>query len=169
MGGFFHGRFFGMSRNNLRRHATAEHLLHKDLWPTPNKTFCTTIAYKELFAVWWSCALWSHEWAGLTITVHVDNEGVRGMLLTGTCTSQNPSYMKLLRAIFWLAATGMFRLRPTRITSEANILADRLSRNGRRSEDFKAAFAEWQAAFADTPAFYPRSMSPLALATERMP
>ena len=35
--------------------------------------------------------------------------------------------------------------------------------------DFRAAFAEWRAAFADMPAFYPRSMSPPVLSTERLP
>ena len=165
IGGFFDGQTFGASFAQLARHATAQHLRHRDLWPPHgaesttalSRPTCNTIGYKELFAVWWACILWSSSWAGLIIVVHVDNEGVRGMLTTGTCTAHNAAYMKLLRAIFWLSATNGFRIYPTRITSADNILADRLSRGSAEASDFHAALDEWRRRAASQPRCLPRN------------
>ena len=112
--------------------------------------------------------MWSAEWAGLTIIIHVDNEGVRGMLTSGTCTSNNPSYMKLLRAIFWLSAFRGFRIRSTRITTTDNLLADRLSRGTHDAPDFRQALSEWQLQAAMQPRLLARDHIDRLHALERL-
>ena len=176
IGGFFNGKYFGSSFSQLAKHATPFHLSNRDLWPphsasavaASKRTTCTHIGYKELFAVWWACVLWSADWAGLTIIIHVDNEGVRGMLMSGTCTSNNPSYMKLLRAIFWLSATRGFRIRSTRITTDDNLLADRLSRGTHDAPDFRQALAAWRLLAAAQPRLLPRGHIDRLHALERL-
>ena len=176
IGGFFDGKYFGSSFSQLAKHATSFHLANRDLWPPHSasavaafqRPTTTHIGYKELFAVWWACVLWSADWAGLTITIHVDNEGVRGMLTSGTCTSNNPSYMKLLRAIFWLSASRGFRIRSTRITTDDNLLADRLSRGTHKAPDFRQALAEWQLQAATQPRLLARDHIDRLHALERL-
>ena len=176
IGGFFDGKCFGSSFNQLAKHANSFHLANRDLWPPHSasavaavqRPTTTHIGYKELFAVWWACALWSAEWAGLTIIIHVDNEGVRGMLTSGTCTSNNPSYMKLLRAIFWLSAFRGFRIRSTRITTTDNLLADRLSRGTHDAPDFRQALSEWQLQAAMQPRLLARDHIDRLHALERL-
>ena len=176
IGGFFNGACFGSTFSQLAKHATPLHLEHRDLWPphsasavaATKRPTCTHIGYKELFAVWWACILWSTDWAGLTIIIHVDNEGVRGMLNSGTCTSPNPSYMKLLRAIFWLSATRGFRVKATRISTVDNLLADRLSRGTQDAADFRQALAEWRQQATLQPRLLPRDHIDRLRALERL-
>ena len=178
IGGFFNGRTFAATFAQLARRANALHLQHRDLWPPHSDTAvaaatrptCNTIGYKELFAVWWACALWSSDWAGLTIIVHVDNDGAKGMLNSGTCRSHNPAYMKLLRAIFWLSATRGFRIRATRISTGDNILADRLSRGIHDAADYRSALAAWHTGTfaASQPRCLPRDHIDRLRALERL-
>ena len=162
IGGFFDGATFGGTFGQLEDIAGPGHLKHRDLWPPPflagpgGKPTLPSIGYKELFAVWWACVLWGPSWGGLTIIVHVDNEGAEGMLNSGTCRSHNPAYQKLLRRIFWLSALGCFRLRATRITTEDNVLADRLSRGTHAAPDYHAAFRAWKLRAATLPRCLPR-------------
>lgn len=176
IGGFFNGRTFAATFAQMSRRANPLHLQHRDLWPPHSadapaasaRPTCNTIGYKELFAVWWACALWSDEWAGLTIIVNVDNEGAKGMINSGTCRAHNPAYMKLLRAIFWLSATRGFRLHATRISTDDNILADRLSRGIHDADDYRQALETWRQLAASLPQCLPRDHVSRLRALERL-
>ena len=176
IGGFFDGNTFACTFANLGAHALQAHKDHRDLWPPHDPTgpdaqlrsHCATIGYKELFAVWWACVQWSSDWAGLTIIVNVDNEGAKGMLNSGTCHSHNTAYMKLLRAVFWLSALRGFRLVATRITTDDNILADRLSRGVPNDPAYIAELANWRRSTRSASRCLPRDSIERFHALERL-
>ena len=76
--------------------------------------------------------------------------------------------MKLLRAIFWLSATRGFRIRSTRITTDDNLLADRLSRGTHDAPDFRQALAAWRLLAAAQPRLLPRGHIDRLHALERL-
>lgn len=155
IGGFFNGDYFSCKINKLAKHATAEHKQHRELWPgSRKKSTKDKIGYKELFALWWACVHWGPRWRGYTITAHIDNSGVRGMLSTGTCTSKNTEYMRLIRAVFWLMAVHGFRLLPKEISTKENKLSDILSREGPSQLFFDSA-AAWRVATDALPLHVP--------------
>lgn len=78
----------------------------------------------------WPILVGLHRWCTLLrnsrIRVWVDNMQVLYMLKTGR--SSNPTCMYWLREIFWLSVLFNFSIEPNYIPSEANIVADTLSR-----------------------------------------
>ena len=85
------------------------------------------IAFKELFAVILSAAVWGKEWRGQLVRAHCDNEAVVHMMASRS--SKNPELMHLLRCLFFIEADCGFSLSVVHIAGTANILADDLSRN----------------------------------------
>ena len=85
------------------------------------------IAFKELFAVILSAAVWGRRWRGQHVRAHCDNEAVVHMMASRS--SKNPQLMHLLRCIFFIEAGFGFTLSVVHITGVANDLADDLSRD----------------------------------------
>ena len=93
-------------------------------WPDGNNR---DIAFKELFAVIFSAALWGQYWRGERVRGYSDNQAVTMMLASHT--SKEPHLMHLLRCLFFIEAENHFTLSVTHISGETNVLADDLSRN----------------------------------------
>ena len=85
------------------------------------------IAFKELFAVVLSAAVWGREWRGKRVLGHGDNESVTHMLAGRS--SRNPELMHLLRCLFFIEAQHGFTLSLVHISGVNNDLADDLSRD----------------------------------------
>jgi len=128
IGGFFNGEYFGVPIAKLAQKGDAEHKKAKSrkLYPTPTNEQTMHINYLELFAIWWAIVKWGPSWAGYHIIIHTDNEAARFMLNKGTARA--PIFMPLLRDITKRMAKGGFRVQGVRVSTEANVLADPLSR-----------------------------------------
>lgn len=85
------------------------------------------IAFKELFALVVSTAVWGKDWRGQRVLGYCDNEAVVHMLASRS--SKNPELMHLLRGLFFIEAESNFSLSVVHITGVANDLADDLSRD----------------------------------------
>jgi hypothetical protein len=128
IGGFFNGQYFGIPLSKLAQKGTADHksARARKLYPTSLNENSMHINYLELFAIWWAIVAWGHAWKGYHIIIHTDNEAARYMLNKGTARA--PVFMPLLRDITRRMALGGFRVQAVRVTTEANVLADPLSR-----------------------------------------
>jgi GH24 family phage-related lysozyme (muramidase) len=142
IGGFFNGRYFGVPLDKLLSKGAKEHrsAAGRRLFPVTHRKETMHITYLELFVVWWAMIAFDKEWQGLHLTIHTDNEGVRYMLNKGT--SKKPHFMPIIRAITQRMAVGGYRIRAERVTSEANVLADPLSRGDWKR--FHREFAKWK-------------------------
>ena len=85
------------------------------------------IAFKELFAVYISAAVWGKKRRGRHIRAHCNNEAVVYMM--GSRASRNPDLLHLLRCLFFIEEQGGFSLSVVHIVGIANDLADDLSRD----------------------------------------
>ena len=145
MGGFYEGRSFSVSwgtAHSIRPHRQMRAYLRREL--QPDRAHPTNgrwrIEYRELYALWWALLTWGHEWRNRTVLFHNDNTTVE--YTVNSMGARNPHLMRLIRQIYKLCAKENIRIRVTRITSQANILADLLSR-GRPSE-YLVALRDWR-------------------------
>ena len=126
------------------------------LWPRPNTPQWADVAYRELFAMVWAFWLWgqahlANRNATVAVTVHTDNNVILAEI--NGFGSRNVFRMALLRALFSHAAAHNIRPSATRISSEANILADAASRLD--TVTFRRAESEWRSATAQTHPVWP--------------
>jgi len=163
MGGFLSGRHFStpwdipiavawtylplsvQSDKRLRARVTI-------LWPRLNTPSWHDIQFRELFALVWSHLLWGEtHLANFHVTVHNDNTTV--VHDVNFMTSPNVHRMALLRMLFTHCAQHNIRSCATRISSEANVLADAASRLD--TVAFRLAEARWHATVAQTHPAWP--------------
>ena len=93
-------------------------------WPTDQQY---DIAFKELFAVVLSVAVWGRTWHGQHVHGYCDNKAVTTILRSRS--SRDPSLMHLLRCLFFIEAQHDLNLSVSHVAGSANGLADHLSRN----------------------------------------
>lgn len=86
-----------------------------------------TIQWRELFAVVLAAATWGSQWQRKRLLVHCDNHAVVHIWRTGT--SKQQSLMRLVRTLFFTAATHNFTLILQHIQGIDNGIADALSRS----------------------------------------
>jgi hypothetical protein len=123
-----------------------------NLWPRPGTPTWHDVQYRELFALVWAHLLWGEpHLANFHATAHNDNNTVVHDI--NFMTSPNIHRMALLRMLFTHCAQHNIRCRATRITSEANILADAASRLDVVA--FRSAEALWHATVAQTHPAWP--------------
>jgi hypothetical protein len=84
------------------------------------------IDYREQFAMFYALLLWNDELRGKHATLHCDNTVAQFTLNKGSATAM-PMHALIRRMYAYLAAENI-RVRVVRISSEANLLADALSR-----------------------------------------
>lgn len=146
MGGFYDGHSFAAQWTDLRKahsclpRSTRRHNSRK-LWPVQGDPQTAHINYKEMFAVWWALLLWGPRWRDRHVTLHCDNETAR-FCFNKLRATRNSAMMRLIRHTARYLADHNIRLNVVRIPTEANVLADALSR-----QDFaryQAALAQWR-------------------------
>jgi len=145
MGGFYQGRSFTVSwadAHKARPHRHMRGYLRRELQPDPRHrdNGHWRIEYRELYALWWALLTWGSEWRNRTVLFHNDNTTVE--YTVNSMGARNPHLMRLIRQIYKLCAKENIRIRVTRITSQANILADLLSRG--RPREYAAQLREWR-------------------------
>ena len=91
-------------------------------WPEGSETH--HIAFKELFAVVLSCAIWGSGWRGLHVQVRCDNQAA-----VHAVSCKDKPLMHLLRCLFFCEAHYHVRLSAAYLPGSLNVLADHLSRN----------------------------------------
>ena len=146
MGGFFDGRWFSVKWSELSTAKVPREFRQYNkstLWPNPADTQhgMWRIEYREMFAQYWGMMLWGQHMRGYSMLWHQDNTIAEGNM--NRMGAKRPAFMRLLRAIFKMAAVENMRHRSTRITSEANVLSDTLSRG--KMQEFSSALKRWQA------------------------
>ena len=87
--------------------------------------FRDSIQSKELFAIYTACHVWGKEWAGKKILFFTDNETITFVWQNQSAKCQN--FMKLVRKIFFVAATYEFTISLKHISGDYNIVAFMLS------------------------------------------
>lgn len=177
MGGFYDDgsgtiRTFSIAWDSLATAQPHPEMLgyHKpDLQPTQlGRPGLWRIEYREQYAMWWAVLTWGPLFRHRHLLWHQDNTIVEANV--NRMGAKNPIHMRLLRHLFRVAAREDMRHRATRITSEANILADLLSRGQPR--EFAQALAARTAGLAHDPtggpqAWAPRTPTPAAFMTHR--
>ncbi len=84
------------------------------------------IEWKELYAIVMACETWGKHWAGKRVLFHCDNKAVTDVWQSGlSCSAQ---LMRLVCALFFVAAIGNFHVLIRHITGVNNCIADALSR-----------------------------------------
>ena len=86
-----------------------------------------SITQLEMLAVLVACRRWATRLSGLYIFVHCDNQAVIHCINKGK--AHEAKLQQMLRCITWVAAKWHFALRAKYITSEDNVVPDRLSRS----------------------------------------
>ena len=107
------------------------------LRPTHSSPGTWRIEYREQYAMWWAVLTWGPLFRHRHMLWHQDNTIVEANV--NRMSAKNPAHMRLLRHLFRVAAMENMRHRATRITSQANTLADLLSRG--KPEEFSQALA----------------------------
>jgi hypothetical protein len=143
MGGFYDGAHFSVAWDQLQTAQLPKSTRkrnNKKLWPQPDCPMSSHINYKEMFAIWWALLQWGGQWRNKCVTLHCDNDTARSCFNKLRAHS-NIAMMRLLRHAAKFMADYNIRLRIVRISSEANVLADALSRldNAR----FEEALRQW--------------------------
>ena len=144
---------------------------HKpDLQPTrQGRPGLWRIEYREQYAMWWAVLTWGPLFRHRHLLWHQqDNTIVEANV--NRMGAKNPIHMRLLRHLFRVAARENMRHKATRITSEANILADLLSRGQPR--EFAEALAARNAGLIKDPtggpeAWAQRNPTPASFMTHR--
>ncbi len=93
-------------------------------WPTSLATH--SIQWKELCAIFVACKTWGSQWSRKRLLFHCDNLTVVHLWRSGMARA--PLLMRLLRALFLVAARGNFHINITHIPGIDNSTADALSR-----------------------------------------
>lgn len=88
--------------------------------------------------------VWGRTMRGHTMLWHQDNTITEANM--NRMGAKQPLFMRLLRAIFKMAAEEAMRHKSTRITSEANYLSDSLSRG--KMQEFRQALPHWRKAMS---------------------
>ena len=86
----------------------------------------THINARELFAVWVAVATWGHSMINTEITIFSDNRSVVDSWCSGVCT--DPLMLRLMRCIFFFAASNNINILMRHIPGYLNVNADLLSR-----------------------------------------
>lgn len=146
MGGFYAGEdwfsygWHELARAHQRLPPHVRKYNKRKLWPNRRVPALWGIEYREQYAVFYSMLRWVERFRGKTVTEHCDNEVARWTLNNGT--AENIYVMRLVRHMYRVMADTHMRVWVVRISSEANILADALSRNQMRT--FRTALADWR-------------------------
>jgi hypothetical protein len=85
-----------------------------------------SIAWRELFAIVIACTLWGSLLTGQLLYINCDNMSIVYCVNSGT--SKCPMIMKLIRELFFVAASFHFDVRLKHIPGVDNVGPDRLSR-----------------------------------------
>ena len=110
-------------------HVYPPDIKHLPQWITPSTLpaeVLGNINLLELYPVLLACQLWGFQWRDKRVIVFTDNTQVQAIINTGR--SRSGLAMTWLRDMFWCSAKYNFHLTARRISSKANIIADRLSR-----------------------------------------
>ena len=134
MGGFFDNgegdiRTFSVPWAQLQSTGTdlqMQHYNERELWPTRGDAKLWRIEYREQFAMWWAVLQWGPLFRNKMLLWHQDNTVAEANV--NRMGAKAPHFMRLLRHFYKVAALENVRHTATRITSEANTLADLLSR-----------------------------------------
>lgn len=86
-----------------------------------------TIAWREMLAILWACALWGPNFIGKRIIIFCDNQSIVFSVNNGSCKC--PEIMSLIRALYHICVKYNFECKLRYIASLANKEADALSRN----------------------------------------
>lgn len=92
----------------------------------PQDLLSMPIEWKELYAIVMVCEAWGRHWAGKRILFHCDNKAVMEVWQSGL--SHSTQLMRLVRALFFVAANGNFHVLIRHIAGVDNCIADALSR-----------------------------------------
>ena len=85
------------------------------------------ITVKELLPILIAGVVWGHSWSNHRVICHCDNQAVVACLHSRT--SRHKGIMHLLRILLFIEARFRFHVIPRYISTQANHLADDLSRN----------------------------------------
>ena len=86
-----------------------------------------SITIKELLPIMVAVVMWGRHWQAQKVLCHCDNQAVVAVLRSRS--SKQPQLMHMLRCLFFVEASYGFELSASYIPTEANDLADDLSRN----------------------------------------
>ena len=92
----------------------------------PQQLQCKSIDWKELYAIVMACEVWGQHWGGKRLLFHCDNKPVVQVWESGS--SRSSDLMRLVRALFFLAARHNFHVMICHIPGTNNSIADALSR-----------------------------------------
>ena len=123
MGAFLGGKYFKMSWAELAQ------LQQSNFFPElsePKKR--GHVNFLELFTVYWALAKWKRDLAGHLVVLHIDS--MVALYCLETMSSKTLVFVSLLRAIAKILMKHDIRLKPTYISTTANVIADCLSRGG---------------------------------------
>ena len=82
-----------------------------------------SIAWREMYAILAACSTWGNSWARRRIPLHCDNAAV-----VAICSSKCPNLMSLVRNLYFMAATGNYRVGIAHIPGVDNCIVNHLSR-----------------------------------------
>ena len=125
-----------------RLHAAANDLQreHKSNFPYNNKsTNSHTIAYLELFCIWWLISADPERFRDKIIPIYIDNQNNKAWLVNETAPIP---YLAILRPMHAIMREYKIRLYPIWIKSDANELADLASRG--ELKDLEKLLPKWR-------------------------
>ena len=133
IGYFIDGHYLSITGATIIAFLTELHKRANDLQKKHKKNFpfnkrntnSKTIAYLELFALWWMLSSDPDKYAGKYLPVRMDNTNAIQWILKGSAPIP---YLPILKPLLSLMRTNRIRLYPIWIPSKANKLADWASR-----------------------------------------
>ena len=123
MGAFLGGKYFKMAWTELAQIQQANYFPNLD---EPKKR--GHINYLELFTVYWALAKWKRELAGHLVVLNIDS--MVALHCLESMSSKTLVFIPLLRVIAKILMKHDIRLKPSYISTTANVIADCLSRGG---------------------------------------
>ena len=139
MGGFLDGDYFAVTWDEIRT------MRQKPCYPFTDGQ-ASTIAFLELFAVYWALIRWGRRLEGFAVEIFIDNTAAMWWLRKERAPG---SYGVLMREVHLLCIRYDIQLIPTYIRSKDNVLADTLSRQA--WAEFRRALAEWRRSLSSIP------------------
>jgi hypothetical protein len=133
IGYFIQGEYVSICANSvdsftdlLRSHANDLQRANFDNAPfNKNSNRSHTIAYIELYCIWWMISTDPLRFQDLIVPIHIDNTNNLAWIAKETAPIP---YLPILRPLFTILRTYRIRLYPIWIASKANVLSDLASR-----------------------------------------
>jgi hypothetical protein len=123
MGAFLGGKYFKMAWAEMAQMQQSNYFPNHS---EPKKR--GHVNYLELFTVYWALAKWKRELAGHLVVLHIGS--MVALYCLESMSSKTLVFVALLRVIAKILMKHDIRLKPTYISSTANVIADCLSRGG---------------------------------------